>query len=90
LNTVLLEYAGSVPASGKCAVPSAAIIQSTKTLFGPGTGANPAFVYDTKKNQFVYTLNASGNPAGCYVIEVDVANGVAPGSTQHQTTVQLK
>jgi hypothetical protein len=95
LNTVLANYAGPVPSSGKCPVPSAANILSTQVLYSPGgTPTLGTLTYDPKKMNFVYNWNTSSAPkAGCYVLEVDVSYGQVPGSPAfkaYQTTVQLK
>jgi hypothetical protein len=94
LNTVLANYAGPAPSSGKCPVPSAAVISGNPlVLYNPGVPPTlGTFSYDPKKMNFVYNWNTATSPngPGCYVLEVDVSYGLAPGFTAYKTSVQLK
>ena len=92
LNTVLAKYAGAAPKSGKCPLPNAALTVGTPlALFTPGTTPTlGTFIYDPKKNNFVYSWNTAGALAGCYVLEVDVSYGQAVGFNAFKTSVLVK
>ena len=92
LNTVLARYAGATPKSGKCPLPNTAPTVGTPlALFTPGTTPTlGTFIYDGKKNNFVYSWNTAGAQAGCYVLEVDVSYGQAIGFNAYKTSVLVK
>jgi hypothetical protein len=74
---------GGVPASGKCAGPGNVTPGGFTQILSPIT-------YDSKKNQFNYSWNTTGLPAGCYILEVDIPFNLSPQAKANATTVLLK
>lgn len=77
LNTLGKRFTGQPTANGKCPLPNVVPLGLDQPpLYSPASGANGGtFEYDTKKNQFVFTWNTATASAGCYVIELDLADG---------------